>query len=83
MSVPPPVIGLVALVALVLLVLLWKVLATAGLIGLTQWAVITQAENPAVVVLVLGVPALVTAALLLRLVTRPALATHRPLRRLR
>ncbi|ROP40422.1 hypothetical protein [Saccharothrix texasensis] len=67
MSIPPPLLLLLVALALVAVIVLWKLLATAGLIGLTQWLVITQAENPTAVVVVVGVPALALAVLLRRL----------------
>ncbi|WP_199439302.1 hypothetical protein [Umezawaea beigongshangensis] len=67
MSIPPPLLLLLVALALAAVVVLWKLLATAGLIGLAQWLVITQAEDPTAVVVVVGVPALVLAVLLRRL----------------
>ncbi|ROP39815.1 hypothetical protein [Saccharothrix texasensis] len=65
-TVPVPVLLLAVALALVAVVLLWKVLVTAGLIGLAQWAVITQAENTTAVMVAVGVPAIVLAVLLRR-----------------
>ena len=47
---------------------LWgdRLLVTAGLIGLAQWAVITQTENTTAVMVAVGVPAIVLAVLLRR-----------------
>jgi hypothetical protein len=70
MSVPPPLLLLGAVLALVAVIALWKLLVTAGLIGLAQWAVVTQTEDPAVVLVVIGVPALVLAVLIRRTVSR-------------
>ena len=68
--VPTPLLLLGAVLALVAVIALWKLLATAGLIGLAQWAVITQTEDPTAVLVVVGVPALVLAGLVRRTVTR-------------
>ncbi|NUT91252.1 MAG: hypothetical protein HOY78_04405 [Saccharothrix sp.] len=59
-GVPLLLVVLGAAVGVVVLVLLWKLLVVAGLLGLGQWAVITQTDDPMVAVLVLGVPALIT-----------------------
>lgn len=74
MTVPAPLLLLGVVLALVAVIVLWKLLVTAGLIGLAQWAVITQTEDPTVVLVVVGVPALVSAVLIRRAVTR---AGHR------
>ncbi|MEU7528971.1 hypothetical protein AB0A74_24795 [Saccharothrix sp. NPDC042600] len=65
-GVPAPVLLLMAALAVAGLIVLWKVLLTAGLIGLAQWVVITQTESPTAVLIALGVPALVVAVLLRR-----------------
>ncbi|WP_433267255.1 hypothetical protein ACQPZF_00960 [Actinosynnema sp. CS-041913] len=65
-----------AVVVLLVVVLLWKLLVCAGLIGLAQWAVVTQTDDPALVMLVLGLPSLVTALALSRLFSRPAGFRH-------
>ncbi|XVS63999.1 hypothetical protein ACQPYE_38095 [Actinosynnema sp. CA-299493] len=71
-TVPVPVLLLAVALALVAVVLLWKLLVTAGLIGLAQWAVITQTENTTAVMVAVGVPAIVLTILL-----RRATRTHR------
>lgn len=71
-TVPVPVLLLAVTLALVAVVLLWKLLVTAGLIGLAQWTVITQTENTTAVMVAVGVPAIVLAVLLHR-----ATRTHR------
>ncbi|WP_033439384.1 hypothetical protein [Saccharothrix sp. NRRL B-16314] len=70
LAVPAPLLLLVAVLALVAVVMLWKLLMVAGLIGLAQWAVITQTEDPTAVLVVVGVPALVLAVLLRRAASR-------------
>ncbi|MGW4109323.1 hypothetical protein ACWEFJ_00415 [Actinosynnema sp. NPDC004786] len=65
-TVPVPVLLLAVALALVAVVLLWKLLLTAGLIGLAQWAVITQTDNTTAVMVAVGVPAVVLAVLLRR-----------------
>ncbi len=70
MTVPTPLLLLAAGLALVAVIALWKLLATAGLIGLAQWAVITRTDDPTVVLVVVGVPALVLATSIRRAVTR-------------
>ncbi|MFI9008844.1 hypothetical protein ACIGNX_16620 [Actinosynnema sp. NPDC053489] len=70
MTIPTPLLLLVAALALVAVVVLWKLLAVAGLIGLAQWAVITQTTDPTAVLVVVGVPALVLALLIRRTATR-------------
>ncbi|MFD7658714.1 hypothetical protein ACFV4N_32470 [Actinosynnema sp. NPDC059797] len=72
-AVPTPVLLLTAALALVAVIALWKLLMVAGLIGLAQWAVITQAEDPTAVVVVVGVPALALVALARR-ARRPSLS---------
>ncbi len=72
-AVPTPVLLLTAALALVAVIALWKLLMVAGLIGLAQWAVITQAEDPTAVLVVVGVPALALVALARR-ARRPALS---------
>ena len=64
--VPTPLLLLGAVLALVAVIVLWKLLAVAGLIGLAQWAVITQTDDPTAVLVVVGVPALVLAVLIRR-----------------
>ncbi|MFD1152599.1 hypothetical protein [Saccharothrix hoggarensis] len=78
LTVPAPVLLVVAALAVVAVVVLWKLLITAGLIGLAQWAVITQTDDPTAVLVVVGVPALVLAVLLRRATGR---AGHRAGRR--
>ncbi|WP_158853163.1 hypothetical protein [Saccharothrix deserti] len=70
MTVPTPLLLLVGVLALVAVVVLWKLLLTAGLIGLAQWAVITQTEDSTAVLVAVGVPALVLAVLIRRAATR-------------
>lgn len=70
MTVPAPLLLLGVVLALVAVIALWKLLVTAGLIGLAQWAVITQTDSPTAVLVVIGVPALVTAFTLSRLMSR-------------
>ncbi|MFD1152752.1 hypothetical protein [Saccharothrix hoggarensis] len=77
-TVPAPLLLLLAALAVVPVIVLWKLLATAGLIGLTQWAVITQTEDPTAVMVVVGVPALVLVSLLRRTAHR---STRSPLSR--
>lgn len=67
-AVPVPLLLLAAALALVAVVLLWKLLMTAGLLGLAQWVVITQTEDPTAVLVALGVPALITVLALSRLI---------------
>ncbi|QQQ76011.1 hypothetical protein IOD16_34000 [Saccharothrix sp. 6-C] len=69
-TVPAPLLLLAALLALVAVIALWRLVATAGLISVGQWALITQTDDPAAAVLALGVPALVTVLVLSRLVAR-------------
>lgn len=76
--VPTPLLLLGAVLAVVAVIALWKLLCVAGLIGLTQWAVITQTEDPTAVLIVIGVPALVLAWLIRRTTSR---AGHRADRR--
>ncbi|MGM1059642.1 hypothetical protein [Saccharothrix sp. Mg75] len=58
-----PLLLLVVALALVAVVVLWKLLMVAGLIGLAQWAVTVQAEDPTVLLVAYGLPALVVAVL--------------------
>ena len=76
-SVPTPLLLLAALLALVAVIALWKVVATAGLIGLGQWVLITQTGDQGVAVLALAVPALVTTLVVFRLFSRPGSARSR------
>lgn len=71
MSLPTPLLLLLVALAVVAVVVLWKLLMVAGLIGLAQWAVITQAEDPTVVLVAVGAPALLLAVLLRRAAGRP------------
>ncbi|WP_367134743.1 hypothetical protein [Saccharothrix sp. HUAS TT1] len=64
MTVPPPVLLLVAVLALAAVITFWKLFATAGLIGLAQWAVITQTESTTAVLVAVGVPAIALTVLL-------------------
>jgi len=83
-TVPTPVLLLATGLALAAVILLWKLLATAGLIGLGQWAVTTQTEDPAALLVAYGLPALVVAVLLRRAARRPSRAeSSRPLLHLR
>ncbi|MFE2750452.1 hypothetical protein ACFXGA_00450 [Actinosynnema sp. NPDC059335] len=70
-AVPTPLLLLAAALALVAVIVLWKLLMVAGLIGLAQWAVITQADDPTVVLVAVGAPALLSAVLLRRAARRP------------
>ncbi|WP_309110278.1 hypothetical protein [Saccharothrix sp.] len=71
-AVPAPVLLLMAGLAVAGLIVLWKVLLTAGLIGLTQWVVITQTDSPTAALIVFGLPALALA-----LVLRRSIPPHR------
>jgi len=86
MSIPTPLLLLVIALAVVAVVVLWKLLLVAGLVGLGQWAVTVQTEDPTVLLLAYGVPALVVAALLRRAAThaglRAGLLSPRSARRL-
>jgi membrane protein implicated in regulation of membrane protease activity len=70
-----PVIALLVLLAGVALVLLWKLLLTAGCIGLVQWAVITHSDGTTVQVLTYAIPALLAAFVLNRLFSARHLTT--------
>jgi hypothetical protein len=68
MSIIPTPVALVAvLLALVAVVLLWKLLLTAGAIGLVQWAVITHTTDAAAHTIAYAAPALLAAVVLVRL----------------
>ncbi|WP_158845003.1 hypothetical protein [Saccharothrix deserti] len=79
-TVPAPLLLLAALLALVAVIAMWKLVATAGLIGVGQWVLITQTDDPAAAVLALGLPALVTALAVSRLFSRSRHAEMRSLR---
>lgn len=79
-TVPAPLMLLAALLALVTVIVMWKLVVSAGLIGLGQWALVTQTDDPAAAVLALGVPALVTALTVSRLFSRTRHAEVRPFR---
>jgi hypothetical protein len=65
--IPVPVVVVAVLLALVAAVLLWKLLATAAVIGLVQWAVITHTTDGAAHVIAYAAPALLAAVVLVRL----------------
>lgn len=69
-AVPTPVLLLTLGLAVVAVVVLWKLLMVAGLIGLAQWAVATQTEDPGVLLVAYGLPALVVAVLIRRTASR-------------
>jgi hypothetical protein len=69
-GIPVPLLLLSGMVAVLTVLLLWKLLLTAGLIGLAQWAALTQTDDATMTALVLGVPALITALTVARLVSR-------------
>ncbi|MEU4801209.1 hypothetical protein [Actinosynnema sp. NPDC023587] len=76
-EIPAPLMLLTAALAVVGVVVLWKLLAAAGLIGLTQWLVITQTESPTAVLIAIGIPALA----LVLLARRPGVQHRFPLSR--
>ncbi|MBB5958418.1 hypothetical protein FHS29_005026 [Saccharothrix tamanrassetensis] len=83
-AVPMLLVVLGAVVALVVVVVVvWKLLLAAGLLGLAQWAVVTQTDDPTLVVLVLGVPSLITVVAVSRLVSRPSAGLRRGRSRLK
>ncbi|KOX33789.1 hypothetical protein ADK67_05485 [Saccharothrix sp. NRRL B-16348] len=63
MSLPTPLLLLLIALAVVAVVVLWKLLMVAGLIGLAQWAVTTQTEDPTVLLIAYGLPALLVTVL--------------------
>lgn len=74
MNLPMPILLIVLALAVVAVVVLWKVLLIGGGIITAQWLMFTAAaDNPALQMAVLTVPALVVAAVITR-----RTPTHRP-----
>ncbi|GAB2999754.1 hypothetical protein [Saccharothrix stipae] len=69
-AVPTPLLLLGVVLALVAVIAFWKLLAVAGSIGLAQWAVTVQTDDPVVLLVAYGLPALVVAVLIRRAVSR-------------
>ncbi|MFD0199248.1 MULTISPECIES: hypothetical protein [Saccharothrix] len=71
MSLPTPLLLLLIALAVVAVVVLWKLLMVAGLIGLAQWAVTAQTEDPTVLLVAYGLPALLVVVLARRRAATP------------
>ncbi|MBP2340278.1 hypothetical protein JOF41_006456 [Saccharothrix coeruleofusca] len=69
-TIPTPLLLLLIALAVVAVIVLWKLLMVAGLIGLAQWAVTAQTEDPTVLLVAYGLPALLVVVLARRATTR-------------